>query len=59
MHRRHTEMLSAASVSADDLRTTGITLRRLESFWVRAADLEQRAQRPAPVSSLPAESLFA
>jgi DNA-binding MarR family transcriptional regulator len=59
MHRRHTEMLSAASVSADDLRTTGITLRRLESFWMRVADLERRPQRPAPVSSLPAQPLLA
>ena len=59
MHRRHTDMLSSASVSSDDLRITGITLRRLESFWMRAADLEQRPQRPAPVSSLPAQPLFA
>ena len=59
MHRRHTEMLSQASVSADDLRAAGITLRRLENFWMRAADLGQRPQRPAPVSSLPAQPLFA
>ena len=59
MHRRHNEMLSQASVSADDLRAAGITLRRLENFWTRAADLGQRPQRPAPVSSLPAQPLFA
>jgi DNA-binding MarR family transcriptional regulator len=59
MHRRHTEMLSSDSVSADDLRTAGITLRRLESFWMRAADLERRPRRPAPVSSIPAQPLFA
>src|SRR5215831_17391236 len=54
MHRRHTEMLLPAAVSADDLRAAGITLRRLERFWMRAADL---VQRPAPVSSLPAQPL--
>jgi DNA-binding MarR family transcriptional regulator len=59
MHRRHTEMLSRASVSADDLRAAGITLRRLENFWMRTADLGQRPQRPAPASSLPAQPLFA
>ena len=59
MHRRHTELLSQAFVSADDLRAAGITLRRLENFWMRAADLMQRPQRPAPVSSLPAQPLFA
>ena len=59
MQRRHIEMLSRASVSADDLRAAGITLRRLENFWTRAADLGQRPQRPAPVSLLPAQPLFA
>ena len=59
MHQRHIETLSRASVSADDLRAAGITLRRLENFWMRAADLEQRPQRPEPVSSLPAQPLFA
>ena len=59
MHRRHTELLSQASMSVDDLRAAGITLRRLESFWMRAADLGQRPQRPVPVSSLPAQPLFA
>src|SRR5262244_4332078 len=56
MHRRHAEMLSLAAVSADDLRAAGITLRRLERFWMRAADL---VQRPAPASSFPAQPLFA
>ena len=55
MHRRHAEMLSRAAVSTDDLEA-GVTLRRLERFWIRAADL---VQRPAPVSSLPAQPLFA
>src|SRR6266700_5635372 len=50
MHRRHAEMLSQAAVSADDLQAAGVTLRRLERFWIRAADLVQRPQRLAPVS---------
>ena len=59
MHRRHAEMLSRAAVGADDLQTVGITLRRLERFWIRAADLVQRPQPPAPGSSSPAQPLFA
>jgi DNA-binding MarR family transcriptional regulator len=39
MHRRHAEMLSRTAVSADDLQAAGVTLRRLERFWIRAADL--------------------
>src|SRR6202048_1571401 len=42
MHRRHAEMLSQAALSADDLQAAGVTLRRLERFWIRAADLVQR-----------------
>src|SRR6201997_5854074 len=42
MHRRHAEMLSRAAVSADDLQAAGVTLRRIERFWIRAADLVQR-----------------
>src|SRR5258707_14644202 len=42
MHRRHAEMLSQATLSADDLQAAGVTLRRLERFWIRAADLVQR-----------------
>jgi hypothetical protein len=59
MHRRHAEMLAQAAVSADDLQAAGVTLCRLENFWIRAADLERRPQRAAPVSSPSAESLFA
>ena len=59
MHRRHAEMLSRAAVSADDLQTAGVTLRRLERFWMRATDLRQRPQPLAPVSSPPARPLFA
>ena len=59
MHRRHAEMLSQAAVSADDLQAAGVTLRRLEHFWIRAADLAQRLQRLAPVSAPRAQPLFA
>src|ERR1700738_4156563 len=59
MHRRHAEMLSRAALSADDLQAVGVTLRRLERFWIRAADLVQRPQPLAPVSSSPAQPLFA
>src|SRR6266853_3181698 len=48
MHQRHAEMLSRAALSADDLQATGVTLRRLERFWIRAADL---VQRPQPLAS--------
>src|SRR5713226_10260198 len=42
MHQRHAEMLSRVALSADDLQAAGVTLRRLERFWIRAADLVQR-----------------
>ena len=59
MHQRHAEMLPQANVSADDLQGASVTLRRLEHLWIRAADLVQRPQRLAPVSSPPAQPLFA
>jgi DNA-binding MarR family transcriptional regulator len=59
MHQRHTEMLSRTALSTDDLQGTSVTLRRLERFWIRAADLVQRPQLVAPDSSLSARSLFA
>jgi len=37
MHQRHLEMLSQAGLAADDLQIVGVTLRRLEQFWIRAA----------------------
>jgi DNA-binding MarR family transcriptional regulator len=43
MHERHGQMLSQTTLAADDLQNTGVTLRRLERFWIRAADLVQRA----------------
>jgi hypothetical protein len=59
MHRRHIEMLSPSAVSADDLQAAGVTLRRLERFWLRAADLVQRPPLSATVSSPSAQPLFA
>src|SRR5437660_12471071 len=59
MHRRQAEMLSRAAVGADDLQAVGVTLRRLERFWIRAADLVQRPQPLAADSSSPAQPLFA
>src|SRR5712671_613804 len=50
VHQRHAEMLSRAALSADDLQATSVTLRRLERFWVRAADLVQPRQ-PLPLYS--------
>jgi DNA-binding MarR family transcriptional regulator len=37
MHQRHYEMLSQVGLSADDLQSVGIMLRRLEQFWIRTA----------------------
>jgi DNA-binding MarR family transcriptional regulator len=37
MHQRHLEMLSQAELAADDLQAVGVTLRRLEQFWIRVA----------------------
>jgi len=48
MHQRHAEMLSPAALSGDDLQATSVTLRRLERFWLRAADLVQPRQ-PLPL----------
>ena len=59
MHQRYAEMLSRTAVSADDLQAASVTLRRLERFWIRAADLVQRPQPLAPVSSPPVQPLFA
>jgi DNA-binding MarR family transcriptional regulator len=47
MHQRHFETLSRAALSAEDLQTAGVALRRLERFWIRASDLVQRPQRAA------------
>jgi DNA-binding MarR family transcriptional regulator len=42
MLQRQLEMLPQAPISVDDLQTVGVTLRRLERFWIRASDLVQR-----------------
>ena len=42
MHQRHAEMLPQAGLAAEDLQGANATLRRLERFWIRAADLVQR-----------------
>ncbi len=43
MHQRHAEMLPQAALSAEDLQGAGMTLRRLERFWIRAGDFVQRS----------------
>ena len=40
---RHVNMLPHAAVTADDLQTAEITLRRLERFWSDTDDLVQRS----------------
>jgi DNA-binding MarR family transcriptional regulator len=48
MHHRHLEMMQAQKVfAAEDLRTVGATLRRLERFWLRAGDLAHWPQAAA------------
>jgi hypothetical protein len=42
MLQRQLEMLSQATINMDDLQAVGVTLRRLERFWIRAGDLVQR-----------------
>ena len=37
MHQRHLEVLSQAELTADDLQSVSVTLRRLEQFWIRVA----------------------
>jgi DNA-binding MarR family transcriptional regulator len=43
MHQRHADTLGQALVTAEDLQSVGVTLRRLERFWIRAGDMLQRA----------------
>jgi len=47
MHERHAEMLSNAALSGQDLQTVGVTLRRLEQFWIHARDSVQRTPQIA------------
>ena len=53
MHQRHAEMLTQTALGSEDLQATSVTLRRLERFWIRAADLVQRPGPQFP-SALPA-----
>jgi DNA-binding MarR family transcriptional regulator len=48
MHERHVTMLGQTPITEPDLQATGTTLKRLERFWTRAADL---VQRPAPFTA--------
>ena len=43
VHSRHFNMLADTAVSADDLQSTEITLRRLERFWSHTTELAQRS----------------
>jgi DNA-binding MarR family transcriptional regulator len=45
MHKRHSELLGQTPVTETDLQDVAVTLRRLERFWVRAADLAQRPKQ--------------
>jgi DNA-binding MarR family transcriptional regulator len=42
MHQRHLGLLSQAAASVEDLQAVGVTLGRLERFWIRASDLVPR-----------------
>jgi len=42
MHRRHAEMLPNSAITAGDLESASMTLRRLERFWIRAGDEARR-----------------
>jgi hypothetical protein len=42
MLQRHLDMLSQATINIEDLQAVGVTLRRIERFWIRAGDLVQR-----------------
>jgi DNA-binding MarR family transcriptional regulator len=48
MHERHVVMLGQTPITEADLQAACVTLKRLERFWTRAADL---AQHPALYSS--------
>jgi DNA-binding MarR family transcriptional regulator len=48
MHQRHAEMLAQTALTSDELQASGVTLRRLERFWIRAADLVQRPAQQFP-----------
>ena len=43
VHRRHVNLLVDGAISADDLQSAEITLRRLERFWSHTTGLAQRS----------------
>jgi DNA-binding MarR family transcriptional regulator len=43
MHQRHLEQLEETDITESNLKEIAITLRRLERFWMRAADLTSRS----------------
>jgi DNA-binding MarR family transcriptional regulator len=43
MHQRHIRMLNETGVADEELAAATVTLGRLEQFWTRAGDPEQRA----------------
>src|SRR5580704_17650254 len=42
MHQRHAEMLGQTAITDADLHGAVVTLRRLEQFWMLAADFSSR-----------------
>jgi DNA-binding MarR family transcriptional regulator len=43
MYQRHVELLEPAEITESDLKEVAVTLRRLERFWMRTADLASRS----------------
>ncbi len=43
MHQRHLERLQDTDITEIDLKEVSVTLRRLERFWLRTADLTSRS----------------
>jgi len=43
MHQRHLEQLQETDITEIDLNEIAVTLRRLERFWMRTADLTSRS----------------
>jgi DNA-binding MarR family transcriptional regulator len=43
MHQRHLEQLQETDIPEIDLKGIAVTLRRLERFWMRTADLTSRS----------------
>jgi hypothetical protein len=49
MHQRHLAMLNLTAITHEELHETTATLRRLESFWVRAGHQDRRSYRARSV----------